>query len=97
MKSALYTDISIVRPPLSEASFRVSLQVYVWMDDHITKKTTQITSGLTEDNSFTNQVYFEGPMSSDFLQDDVRTRTGKTICHAQAFVVVKTVIIVGTS
>ena len=87
VKSALSKDASLVRLPPSEASFRqhifrVSLQVYVWMNAHIAKPPPRspLEYGWTMGNRSIVPLYFEGPMSSDFLQDLVCTCKGKSIC-----------------
>lgn len=87
VKSALSKDVSLVRLPPSEASFRqhifrVSFHVYVRMNAHIAKPPTRspLKYGWTMGNSSIVPLYFEGPMSSDFLQDLGCTCKGKTIC-----------------
>jgi hypothetical protein len=87
VKSALAKDASLVRLPPSEATFkqhilRVSLQVYVWMNSHVAKAPPRspLKFGWAMADGSMKLVYFEGPMSSEFLQDLICTCKGKNAC-----------------
>jgi hypothetical protein len=87
VKSALAKDASLLRLSPSEAAFkqhilRVSLQVYVWMNSHVAKAPPRspLKFGWAMADGFMKPVYFEGPMSSEFLQDLICTCKGKNAC-----------------
>ena len=85
--TALAKDASLVRLPPLETAFkqhihRVSLQVYVWMNSHVAKPSPRspLKFGWAMADGSMKPVYFEGPMSSEFLQDLICTCKEKTAC-----------------
>ena len=78
VKLALSKDSSLVKLPPSEAAFRqhilrVALQVYVWTHANEAKPPPRspLEYGWRNENKYLITKYFEGPMTSDFLQDPV--------------------------
>jgi len=87
VKLATARSVNLVRLPPCEASFtqhiiRAMLQTNVWMNSHIAKPVIRspLGFGWEECRNTLLPVLFEGPMSSDFLQDLVCTCKGKTSC-----------------
>jgi hypothetical protein len=87
VKLALSKDSSLVKLPQSEAAFRqhilcVAFQVYVWTHANEAKPPPRspLEYGWRNENKYLMQKYFEGPMTSDFLQDIVCMCKGKSIC-----------------
>ncbi len=87
VKLALSKDSSLVKLPPSEAAFRqhilrVAFQVYVWTHANEAKPPPRspLEYGWRNENKYLMPKYFEGPMTSDFLQDLVCMCKGKSIC-----------------
>jgi hypothetical protein len=87
VKLALSKDSSLVKLPPSEAAFRqhilrVAFQVYVWTHANEAKPPPRspLEYGWRNENKYLMPKYFEGPMTSDFLQDPVCVCKGKSIC-----------------
>jgi hypothetical protein len=76
-----------VKLPPSEAAFRqpilrVAFQVYVWTHANEAKPPPRspLEYGWRNENKYLMPKYFEGPMTSDFLQDPVCVCKSKSIC-----------------
>jgi hypothetical protein len=85
VKLALSKDSSLVKLPPSEAAFRqhilrVAFHVYGWMDEAKLPPRSPLEYGWRNENKYLMPKYFEGPMTSDFLQDPVCVWKGKSIC-----------------
>lgn len=80
-------DASLVRIPPSEAalkqhSFRASLQTRIWTASHVAIPhiPSPLEYGWGKGMNSLQPVFFEGPMSSDFLQDLVCSCKDKSPC-----------------
>ena len=87
VKLALSKDSSLVKLPPSEAAFRqhilrVAFHVYGWTHANEAKPPPRspLEYGWRNENKYLMPKYFEGPMTSDFLQDPVCVCKGKSIC-----------------
>ena len=87
LKFATSRDASVIRLSPSEAvlkqhSLRASLQTQIWTASYVAKP--HIPSPLEyrwqKGKDSLQPVYFEGPMSADFLQDLVCSCKGKSSC-----------------
>ena len=89
VKLATTKDASLAKLPPCESTFtqhllRASLQTSIWMSSHLPKP--PIRSPLNFgwiDKDGLKPVFFEGQMSSDFLQDLVCTCKGKSVCSKE--------------
>ena len=87
VKVATGRDVSLVRLPPSEAalkqhSLRASLQTQIWTASHVAIPhiPSPLEYGWRKGKDSLQPVYFEGPMSSDFLQDLVYSCKCKSTC-----------------
>lgn len=87
VKQATLKNSTLARLPPSEASFkqhvlRASYQTQIWMNAHEPHIVigSPLGHGWREGKLGLEPVFFEGQMTSDFLQDLVCTCKGKSVC-----------------
>jgi hypothetical protein len=82
VKSACFAKLPPCGATFKQHVLRASLQTYVWMSCHLTKPLPKspLQFGWEKRHGPLLPVYFQGQMSSDFLQGLICTCRGKTVC-----------------